>query len=198
MQLKEIVNDASKFITNLFEEKISSELTFHNLNHSFEVLQAVQIIGAQINISETKLCAVEVAALFHDCGYSEAYVGHEEISRKIAASFLTEQDCTKEFIAEVDEYIASTRSPQNPANELAKILCDADMYHFTKPNYPQYAAALRKEHAVYFNKIYSDSEWIFKNYEFLSYHNYFTDYGKNVLEQFKQLNIMRLKSKMVA
>jgi len=198
MQLKEIVNEAGRFIAKFFEDKLSSELTFHNLNHSFEVLQAVQIIGAQSNISETDLCALEVAALFHDCGYSEAYVGHEEISRKIAASFLTEQDCTKEFIAEVDEYIASTMSPQNPATEKAKILCDADMYHFTKPNYPQYAASLRKEHAIYFNKIYSDAEWAFKNYEFLSHHNYFTDYGKNVLEPFKQLNMMRLKSRMVA
>lgn len=198
MQLKEIVNEASKFIANFFEEKISAELTFHNLNHTLDVLQAVRIIGVQSNISEIELCSVEVAALFHDCGYSEAYVGHEEISKKIAILFLKAHDCRKEFIIEVEECIEATKFSQRPMNLKAKILCDADMYHVTKPNYLQYSEALRKEHAIYLNKIFSEAEWTSKNYEFLSHHNYFTEYGKNVLEPFKQLNMMRLKSRMVA
>lgn len=196
MQYRKIVNDAGKFVEKFFANKISLDLAFHNLNHTFDVVQAVKIIGLQSDISETDLCSVEIAALFHDCGYSEAYVGHEEISKKIATSFLTAHDCTKEFIMEVEECIEATKFPQSPINLKAKILCDADMFHFTKTNYPLYADALRKEHTVYFNIIYSDAEWGFINYEFLFYHKYFTGYGKNILEQFKQINIEKLKSQL--
>jgi predicted metal-dependent HD superfamily phosphohydrolase len=196
MKYKKIVNDAGTFVVDLFADKISPELSFHNLNHTFDVVRAVKIIGLQSDISETDLYAIEVAALFHDCGYSEAYVGHEEISKTIAIKFLTALECADEFIRAVEECIEATKYPQRPIKLKAEILCDADMYHFTKPNYPQYAAALRKEHEIYLNKVYSDAEWVFTNYELLFYHKYFIDYGKTTLEQFKQINIEKLRSQL--
>ncbi len=196
MQLIQIVNGAYRFVAIYFKEKISPYLTFHNLNHTYEVFEAVKLIGLQTEISETDLHAVEVAALFHDCGYSEIYLGHEEVSKNIAESFLIDHNCSTEFIKSVAECIDATRFPHAPVNLKEKILCDADLFHFTKPNYLQYAAALKNEHEKYLNRSYSDYEWLEKNYQFLSNHKYFTDYGSNTLEPLKQINIDKLESQL--
>lgn len=94
MQIDHLVNSASTFVSGFLSENLSPQHSFHNLNHTLEVLQAVQTIGEQSNISGNELCAVEIAALFHDCGYAEVYTGHEDRSKKIASAFLTEHNCS--------------------------------------------------------------------------------------------------------
>ena len=193
MESKQLITKAYKFVTIYFKEEISPHLTFHNLNHTLEVFEAVKVIRLQSEILKTDLYVVEIAALFHDCGYSKVYLGHEEISKEIAGSFLKAHNCSEEFIKSVEECIDATKVPNAPVTLKEKILCDADLFHFSKSNYMQYAAALKIEQEKFLNKFYSDHEWLEKNYQFVSNHKYFTNYGSNTLEQLKQINIEKLK-----
>lgn len=93
--------------------------------------------------------------------------------------------------------IEATRFPQNPESAEEKVLADADLYHFTKPDYPRYEQLLRKEFQVYLGKTFTDKEWALTNYNLLKNRNYFTDYGKNILQKFKDFNIKRLEGMII-
>lgn len=90
--------------------------------------------------------------------------------------------------------IGATRFPQNPKSIEEEVLTDADLYHFTKPDYPKYEQRLRKEFKIYLGRTYTDKEWAETNYTLLKSHSYYTPYGKTVLQKFKEVNIERLKN----
>ncbi|MGX5690283.1 hypothetical protein [Arcticibacter tournemirensis] len=101
-----------------------------------------------------------VAAWFHDCGYAHTYIGHEEESKKEAISCLEKRGCDPAFICSVLDCIEATKFPQNPRSTVERVLCDADIYHFTKVSYPQYAKAIRSEFETYLSRTYTDEEWL--------------------------------------
>lgn len=170
-------------------ENISSELTFHNIGHTYEVVAAVREISQESVLSEEDICALQVSAWFHDCGYAFCYKGHEQESKRIAGTFLENFNCEKDFIQKVLECIDSTKYPQNPVSEIEKIICDADLFHLTRTNYPKYEKALRLEFEKYLGLIFTDEEWQMQNNDFLKNHQYFTDYGQNILAKFKEVNV---------
>jgi len=65
-------------------------------------------------------------------------------------------------------------------------LCDADFYHFSRANYPAFEASLRREWKICLNVHYTDEQWNALNLDMLTNHEYFTGYGKTILQQRKQ------------
>ena len=71
----------------------------------------------------------------------------------------------------------------------------AGVTDFSLPDYQDYASRLKTEWETNLNLFYTDVEWDELNLNMLSAHIYFTDYGKNILQQKKALNIVKLKSR---
>jgi predicted metal-dependent HD superfamily phosphohydrolase len=178
-----------EYVVSFLTDNLSEELTFHHIGHTYEVVEAVQEIIGQTELSEEDSLIVQTAAWFHDCGYAVCYKGHEEKSEIIAKDFLENFGCENVFIEKVLQCIESTKYPQNPHSEIEKIICDADMYHLTKTNYYQYEKALRLEFEKYLELILTDDEWKMKNNNFFTSHQYFTEYGRNILSKFKEVNV---------
>ncbi len=168
---------------------------FHNLGHTLMVVNGVKRIGKAEGLSEDELFILELAAFLHDVGYTEKYWGHEEESARIAAEFLGANGLAIEKIELVKKCIVATKFPQHPAGKLEEVICDADFYHFSLPDYQDYASRLKTEWETNLNLFYTDVEWDELNLNMLSAHIYFTDYGKNILQQKKALNIVKLKSR---
>jgi len=166
------------YVVLFLTDNLSEELTFHNIGHTFEVVEAVQEIIDQTALSEEDGLIIKTAAWFHDCGYAFCYKGHEEKSKIIAKDFLENFGCKKVFIEKVLQCIESTKFPQNPTSDIEKIICDADMFHLTKTNYHQYEKALRLEFEKYLGLIFTDEEWKMENSDFFRNHQYFTKYGQ--------------------
>jgi len=122
------------------------------------------------------------------------YKGHQDESKRIAKNFLENSNCDKPFIDKVLKCIESTKYPQNPTSDIDKILCDADMFHLTRTNYYQYEKALRLEFEKFLGLIFTDEEWQMENHTFLQHQHYFTSYGQDVLEKFKDVNIQLMNS----
>jgi len=192
-----ILNAVEIYVMAYLKDNLSSKLTFHNLNHTLEVVHAVKEIAAQDDLSEEQLVIIQIAAWFHDCGYAKAYTGQEDSSKQLANDFLKDNQYPEEFITRVLKCIEATRYPQKPMIKEARILCDADLYHFTKPDYHCYEDALRRELELYFNHGFTKTEWAHTNCGILENHVYFTDYGKNVLQKFKTINVGRMKCKCI-
>ena len=184
-----LIEAVRNYVIVFLSENLSDQLSFHNIGHTYEVADAVREIGLQTYLSEEEMLIVQVSAWFHDCGYANTYIGHEDESKKLAMNFLKKFGSDENFIEAVLRCIESTKYPPQPASLLEKVMCDADMYHLTKANYAKYSKAIRQEFETYLGLVYTNQEWQMKNYQFLTEHQYFTDYGKEILSRFKDVNI---------
>lgn len=192
---EKILNAVKKYVSRYLKDNLSPDLTFHNIDHTLDVVHAAREIALVNNLSDEQRDNIEIAAWFHDCGCAQIYTGHETLSKSVASEFLLGHHYPENEIKQILECIEATRYPQNPQSIEAKIICDADLYHFTKPDYHRYESALRLELETYFNNKYTDAEWARTNCLMLENHEYFTDYGKKILQKFKAINLERLRSK---
>ncbi|MGJ1361129.1 HD domain-containing protein [Sphingobacterium spiritivorum] len=187
--MSQLIESVKNYILDFLQEKLSSDLVFHNLAHTREVVNAAYEIGENSGLDKSEMEILIVAAWFHDCGYAYTYTGHEEESKKIAADFLKKSTVNTEFINSVLACIEATKFPQCPKNRIEMALCDADLLHLTKTSYPRYAHAIRTEFEIFLHQAYSDAEWNAVNCAMLLNHNYWTKYGQNILKRFKEVNI---------
>lgn len=193
IQQTPLLDETRKFVESLFEKKLPDQYTYHNLQHTVEVVTAAQLIADQTNLLPEEQELVLLAAWLHDAGYCCRYDNHEEDSMRLARKFLAEQHTEPEKTEKVLGCIRATRYPQQPHNLLEEVLCDADMYHITLEDYFERAEQLRQELTNVKNKQISRREWIATNREFLKSHVFFTQYGKTEMEVAKEKNIKKLK-----
>lgn len=189
MALYKLVRLAAKFSKDLLNTHLSKNMHFHNLSHTQYVVNAVTEIGFKCKISDLEMVIVQTAAWFHDTGYCYAYLGHEDNSIGIAATFLKQVDAAASFTNEILACIEATKMPQAPQTLLQQIMCDADMFHLADDDYPAYAERLRSEWDLVLNQRYTDEQWRKTNLNMLIQHKYFTDFGKTELQEHKLTNI---------
>lgn len=189
MVMNDLTEKVSIYVSGFLKKRLSPSLVFHNIKHTYEVVEAVKEIAMHSGFTGDNMEILVIAAWFHDTGYSKVYQGHEEESKNLAEAFLSTQGCSVEIIRTILACISATRFPQFPKSAIEEVLCDADLYHFTRPGYPKYAAAIRSEFEVFLDKVYTDIEWTKINYDMLTAHTYFTKYGRTVLTKFKEVNM---------
>ncbi len=171
---------AHSFLIQKLENELPKYLTYHNATHTKDVLEYVQHLATGENISDYDLTILKTAALFHDAGFLETYKGHEEISCKMAETWLPKFEYKKEDIRLICTLINATKMPQAPENKLAEILCDADLYYLGTDTYLTKADKLYKE--MHEAGIIKDrEEWRNVEIKFLQTHKYFTKNAANQL-----------------
>ena len=157
-------------------------------------MRNVETIGKNTGLTKTELEPIKMAAWFHDIGFCELYLGHENVSIKIAQNFLIENEYSEEQIEIVTECIKATKMPQSPQNKYAEILSDADIFHISNDTFFYRKLLLRREWEIEFNKYSTDYEWHQLNLEFLDKHKFFTEYGKSELMRGQLKNEERVKN----
>ena len=190
-----LLKKVASFVKDCLKNRLSPQMYFHNLDHTLMVVEGVNVIGKAESLSKDELFILKLAAFLHDVGYMEKYWGHEEESARIASTVLLTNGLEIDKIELVKKCIVATKFPQHPVGKLEQVICDADFYHFSLPDYQDYARRLKTEWETNLNLFYTDVEWDKLNLNMLSAHIYFTDYGKNTLQQKKALNIAKLTSR---
>jgi len=190
--MEQLIDRAMVYVERLFMDQLSDKMYFHDLQHTLQTARIAREIGNNSGLSESELFKLDLAALFHDTGYTRRYMGHEEESMRIATDFLRNENLGQEIIDEICRCIADTRFPQFPTQKLGGILCDADLYHFSLQDYVLYSEKLRKEWEVTLNLFYDPAEWNSLNLKLLISHEYFEPYSRSAFQPGKQANIKRL------
>lgn len=188
-----ILQKASDYVFNLLREKLPSNLIYHNYNHTVEVVNAVMEIADGVGISKEDTETVLLAAWFHDTGFIEEYIGHEDVSKRIAEQWLKENFYPEDKIEIIKGCIEATRYPQKPNNLLEYIICDADLSGIASKKYFDNANFLRQEQEVVLNKKYTDVEWLQAEVDFLSHHKYHTPYCYLAYGKRKSRHIVELQ-----
>ncbi len=75
------------FIIDKLEKELPSHLTYHNVQHTKDVVDAAQYICETEKISGNDKELLLTSALFHDTGFIKVYESHEaaycEIAREV-------------------------------------------------------------------------------------------------------------------
>lgn len=192
----QLLSASRDFVTNLFRQRVKPELVFHNLEHTEDVVEASSIMADHHQLEEADRTVLLLAAWFHDTGYSKGEAaGHEAESIRIATEFLMAHSADPTLIQRVSSCIEATRMPQSPVSVVEKILCDADLFHLSTPDFSARSQLLRKEQEALLGIKIGQKEWRKNNISFLEHHHYFTEYGKQELEPRKLENMALLRNK---
>jgi predicted metal-dependent HD superfamily phosphohydrolase len=161
--------------------------------HTGQVVNACGHMAGYYKLSDKDRFVVKAAAWFHDIGYLDKVEEHEKISARNAEMFLQAEGVDADTIAAVKSCIMATRMPQQPANLLEEIICDADLYHLGTDDFAKRNKLLRQEEAALNNKATGKKKWQHNTLQLLESHHYFTDYCRRHLNERKQQHIEKLK-----
>lgn len=193
--MNEIVLEAEKFIYNLFSEELNSNYVYHNLAHTQRVVDKVQEISENVQVSEKNQEDLLLAAWFHDAGYTVHPTNHEVESVKIAKKFLTTKNYDEDRITTVARIILATKLGTTPKDLLEQIIADADCSHLAEKSFFDSTSLLRKEWELTSGKEITEEDWVLSNITFFTKtHSYYSEYALKNWSKGKEKNLAKLLS----
>ena len=195
MNIKNLIETTQAFVENLFEDQLSKDFAYHDLQHTLTVRDYCEAFGKESNLEEKDLFHLQIAALLHDTGYTRSYEGHEEASVEIARDFLQQQNHPDIDIERIARLIRATIPVQEPSDLHEKIIKDADLSNVGSVDFEQFSNKLRKEWEDVCEETYSDREWYQNNVEFLTQHQFFSEPAQKRFKDQKEKNIKKMKKR---
>ncbi len=190
----DILKISEDYAKNLLKDKLSSAYTYHNLDHTIQVVDKIKILAKEENISPEDTENLLLAGWFHDLGYVDNADNHEEESRKIASDFLKQHQFPEERIAKIGELILATDKFYKPKNHLEEVIKDADLYHLASDDYFRICENLRQEIKEVHHQKFSKLKWAELNISFFAKHQFYTKFAKENWQPEKEKNVEKILS----
>ena len=184
-----------KLISGKLKEELPLHLSYHNIEHTTDVMQAVALAGDREGIDEENKRLLLTAALFHDTGFLIGREEHENVSCNIAIQYLPGFGYQPEEIEAICNMIMATRIPQSPQNHLEEILCDADLDYLGRDDFFILSNRLFTELQAE-DIVKDEEEWNMQQADFMGSHRYFTETSINLHQAKKEQYIELIKSKI--
>ncbi|MNP96867.1 HD domain protein [compost metagenome] len=192
-----LIEQAEDFVSKLLKDKLSDSYTYHNFNHTRDVVGAVEKLAKSENLNASDTEMLLIAAWFHDTGYVKGCTNHEDSSIVIANRFLKEIGKPEDYMETVASLIKATTYNYEPKTLFEKIIKDADFIHLSSDAYMSTCGALRREWQEVERKWFTDSDWVKENLDFLTHrHRFYTEYALKNWEPLKEKNIKYLQEKI--
>jgi class 3 adenylate cyclase/ligand-binding sensor domain-containing protein/predicted metal-dependent HD superfamily phosphohydrolase len=190
-------NRASKFIMQKLKAELPSNLYYHGMHHTKDVIDAVERIGKAEGIQPEELMLVKLGALLHDAGFMYQYQNNEELGAKMATEILPKYGFNPEQVKIVENMIMATKIPQNPQTHLEQILCDADLDYLgrSKEEFEKISSTLSKE-LLEFGFLKSIDDWDPIQVKFLASHKYFTQTSIQSRREFKLQRLAEITARL--
>ena len=184
--------EVREYILDRLENTLDSHLYYHGLEHTKDVLGAVENIALSEGVTSHELELLKVAAAFHDSGFLVVYKNHEEAGCGIAYEVFNKIGMSQEDQDIIYNLILSTKVPQQPKTHLEEILCDADLDYLGRDDFEFISNSLFDEFKHW--NIVSDVEtWMNIQISFLDKHKYWTKFSKTYREEKKLAHLNKLK-----
>lgn len=175
------------------ERDLPENLSYHNALHTKIVIDAAERLCEEEGVGDEDKIFVKTAALFHDAGFLETYVNHEEASCVVAQEILPQFDYTAPQIRLICKIIMTTKLPQSPSDILEKIICDADLHYLGTDQYFTISENLFKEFK-HQGIVKNREEWNERQKLFLRKHRFFTASANKLYSLVKARNIKAISS----
>jgi uncharacterized protein len=183
---------AKAYVLARLASELPPTMYYHSLAHTKdEVVPALERLAQIERVSGDELILLKTAAYFHDIGFIEQSINHEDVSVRIAESVLPDFGYSPEQIAIIKSMILATKLPQSPHTLPEKIIADEDLDVLGRDDYMSRNQALRDELAAH-GRFMNDEQWYSSQLKFLQSHQYFTQAARNLREEKKQQNTIEL------
>jgi len=189
-------DDLEEEILDKLERELPKDLYYHNIKHTIDVVNQVEIIGRREDITDEEMLLLKTAALFHDIGFTVGYKDHELLGIQIAKEILPKFNYTDEQISKICDLIFATRLPPNPTNKLEEIICDADLDYLGRADFIPVSNMLFKELVEHGAIEYDINQWNQKQLEFISNHQYFTKTAKELRDVNKNKQLENIRNQL--
>ncbi|TXE19347.1 HD domain-containing protein [Psychroserpens burtonensis] len=190
--METLVVEAEKFVISYLNENLDSKFVYHNLPHTQRVVRKVQELTKTHELNDIEKNVLEIAAWFHDTGFTKTIEGHEKESVTIASEFLKTKDVDEKTIDMITNIILATQMGYEPKTKLEGIIKDADCAHVSSKKYDDYAVLLKKERELTLKKVIGKTDWVKDNISFLTQHAFYTDIAARKWEKRKGKNLANL------
>jgi HD superfamily phosphodiesterase len=190
-----ITKQAEEHVIHLLKSNLNGDYRYHDLAHTLSVRDASLELGRRYRMSDEELEMLELAALFHDTGFTRSYDNHEDASKELLAEFLQAADYPEEKIEHIKQLIEATRVGVEPETLLGRVLKDADFNTFNS-SYAAKSEALRHEWRLFRGVKMTDAEWRLNNLDFWSDHKFFTGEGQAMFGEQRRKYLKALKKQI--
>ncbi|MAT53818.1 MAG: hypothetical protein CMN32_05010 [Saprospirales bacterium] len=190
----ELVKKAEQYVVDLLKKGLSADHKYHDLAHTLAVRESVLQLAEAYRLSDEEKELLELAALFHDTGFTARYDEHEEKSKEIAEKYLRSQGVDEEKINQIKQLIEVTKVTVEPNTLLEKLIKDADFNNLSG-DYLAKSDALRHEWKVFCGKEMDESAWVENNLNFWKNHKFYTGEGQAKYGEEKRKTLKKLKKR---
>lgn len=192
----DILKISEDHVKNLFKDRLSSVYTYHNLDHTIQVVDKIKILAREEHVDAEDTEDLLLAGWFHDLGYIDDSENHEEESRKMAEEFLREHQLDEARIAKIGKLILATDKFYKPTDHLENIIKDADLYHLASDDYFNVCENLRQEIKEVHHQKFSKLQWAELNTAFFAKHQFYTKFAQENWQPIKQKNTEKIFDKI--
>jgi predicted metal-dependent HD superfamily phosphohydrolase len=185
---------ATQYVVDLLKRNMLPAFTYHNLEHTLEVVRACNRLADLERIDEKSRRLLTVAAYFHDTGltaisktdlesFNSGRAVHEERAVQIAQEFLSACNIPQEELQTITRLIMATKWGHTPTDLLEQIISDADMSSLgqTTDSFMRSSNALREELKI-FGIENEDLEWYTGQKELLETYAYHTAAARSLFD----------------
>ena len=184
---------AMLYVLDRLERELSPRLVYHSISHTRDhVVPATQRLAKMEGLDGHAYQLLQTAAYFHDIGFTEQYIDHEQAGARIAAEILPGFKYSARDIQAIQKMILATKLPQSPGSLPERILADADLDVLGRQDFLKRNQDLRTEMEAYDN-YFGDAEWYGNQLRFLQAHHYWTETARRLRNATKASNIDLLK-----
>ncbi len=187
------IEEVKDYILGLLNEKLDSQLYYHNIDHTLDVYNNALIFTEKEKLSFEEQSLVLTAALFHDSGMLKSYDHHEDASAEIAKLTLPDFDYSKEEIRGICKIILASKPDVTPETKCEKILKDADLNYLGRKDYFIIAQKLRLEWDIKNINTFSLKEWYEFQINYLKNHKFYTKSAVELREEQKIKNLKEIE-----
>lgn len=180
------------FISEKLKGGLRPALCYHNIHHTFDVLEAAEMIGKSEGITDQEMELLKVAVLFHDSGFMINSENHEKISCDYVKENLPRFGYNEKEIEIISGMIMATKYPHAPKNKLEEIICDADLDYLGRDDFFTIGHTLFMELSNH-NILSTEQEWNKLQEKFLSSHIYFTRTAKELRNKKKEMHLQQIR-----
>jgi len=190
----DILKISEDYVKNLFKDRLSSAYTYHNMDHTIQVVDHIKILAKAENINPEDTENLLLAGWFHDLGYITDCNNHEAEGKKTIEDFLKKHDFQDERISKIGQLILATEKFYTPKNQLEEIIKDADMAHLASDDYFKISEDLRNELKEVHQQKFSKLKWAELNLGFFAKHQFYTKFAKEKWQAEKEKNAEKIEA----
>ncbi|WP_338039088.1 HD domain-containing protein [Maribacter litopenaei] len=194
--MADILLNTKKHVEALLTKELDPNYLYHNLRHTQRVVKSTKELSKACALSDKEVEVLEIAAWFHDTGYTIETKNHEKNSCIMAAEFLEKNGYDPELTSKVSQYIMATEKNAVPTSLEEKIIRDADASHFAQKSYLETSELLREELRLLNIADYTYKDWVDINIKMLgNQHRYYTDCAKELGKKKRMITLTNLSKK---